>query len=150
MIEINGISHIQLTVSNFEKCVPFYEALLGYVGMKEAFKGDNMLYYVGGRTGIAIQRCDDKFKDENFVQTRIGLHHLCLRARTREDVDALHQFLIESNATVVQEPKEGPWVPGYYSLLFEDPDGIRLEINHIPGKRILEDGAEIVPSGDFT
>jgi hypothetical protein len=22
------------------------------------------------------------------------------------------------------------WAPAYYSMLFEDPDGIRLEINH--------------------
>ena len=33
-------------------------------------------------------------------------------------------------------------LPGYYSLLFEDPSGIRLEINHVPGKGLLEpDGA---------
>ena len=25
----------------------------------------------------------------------------------------------------------------YYSVLFEDPDGIRLEINHVPGKGLL-------------
>ncbi len=148
-MEINGISHIILTVANFDKCVPFYEALLEFVGMQEAFKGDNMLYYVGGRTGIAIQRCDDLYKNEKFVQSRIGLHHFCLRARTREDVDALYQFLVNSNATIVYAPKEGPWAPGYYSLLFEDPDGIRLEINHIPGKRILEEGAKFDPSSDY-
>ena len=27
--------------------------------------------------------------------------------------------------------------PGYYSVLFEDPDGIRLEVNHVPGKGLL-------------
>ena len=26
---------------------------------------------------------------------------------------------------------------GYYSVLFEDPDGIRLEVNHVPGKGLL-------------
>jgi hypothetical protein len=30
-------------------------------------------------------------------------------------------------------------------MLFEDPDGIRLEINHIPGKRILEEGEKFNP-----
>ena len=29
------------------------------------------------------------------------------------------------------------WAPGYYSLLYEDPDGIRLELNHVPGKVLL-------------
>lgn len=37
-------------------------------------------------------------------------------------------------------PEEGSWVPGYYSILFEDPDGIRLELNHVPGKGNLTEG----------
>ena len=27
-----------------------------------------------------------------------------------------------------------PASPGYYSVLFEDPDGIRIEANFVPGK----------------
>ncbi len=30
-----------------------------------------------------------------------------------------------------------PWVPGYYFLLFEDPDGIRLKLNHVPRTGLL-------------
>jgi hypothetical protein len=33
--------------------------------------------------------------------------------------------------------------PGYYSVLFEDPDGTRLEINHVPGKGLLAPGRKI-------
>ena len=33
--------------------------------------------------------------------------------------------------------------PGYYSVLFEDPDGTRLEINHVPGKGLLTPGTQI-------
>ena len=40
-------------------------------------------------------------------------------------------------ATIVHAPEDGPWAPGYYSVLFEDPDGIRLEVNHVPGKGLL-------------
>jgi len=68
-----------------------------------------------------------------------GLHHLCFRARAREDVDAVHTYLLESEATVVHPPEDGEWAPGYYSVLFEDPDGIRLEVNHVPGKGLLAD-----------
>ena len=35
--------------------------------------------------------------------------------------------------------EEDGFAPGYYSVLFEDPDGIRLEINHVPGKGLLAD-----------
>ena len=74
-----------------------------------------------------------------FVQERVGLHHLCFRARTREDVDTFHEFVVELGATIVHPPEEGAWAPGYYSVLCEDPDGIRLEMNFVPGKGLLED-----------
>ena len=51
-----------------------------------------------------------------------------------DDNRALHWTL---GATIIRAPREDQWAPGYYSLLFEDPDGIRLEINHVPGKGLL-------------
>ncbi len=73
-----------------------------------------------------------------IAQTRVGLHHVCFRARERREVDELHDFLVERGAVIVHPPEEGEWAPGYYSLLFEDPDGVRLEINHVPGKGLLK------------
>ena len=72
-----------------------------------------------------------------FEQGRVGLHHLCFRARERADVDALHDFLCAMDTTIIRAPREDSWAPGYYSVLFEDPDGIRLELNHVPGKGLL-------------
>jgi hypothetical protein len=45
-------------------------------------------------------------------------------------------------ANIVHGPREDVWVPGYYSILFEDPDGIRLELNYVPGKGVFEPGVE--------
>lgn len=136
-MEINGIAHVMLTVSRFEECAPFYRRLLGFLGLRPVIDTDGMLYCVGGRTAFGIQRCDEAHAGERFVQRRVGLHHVCFRAREREDVDRLHAFLVEQGATIVHPPEEGAWAPGYYSALFEDPDGIRLEINHVPGKGLL-------------
>ena len=72
-----------------------------------------------------------------FEQNRVGLHHLCFRARERADVDELHNFVVTLGAKIIRAPREDQWAPGYYSLLFEDPDGIRLELNHVPGKGLL-------------
>ena len=58
-------------------------------------------------------------------------------------IDALHGFLVARNAAIVHPPEEAAFAPGYYSVLFEDPDGIRLEINHVPGKGLLTD----IPKG---
>ncbi len=136
-MEINGIAHVMLTVSDFDTCLPFYEQLLVFLGLKPVIKMDGMLYCVGGRTAIGIVKADDRYRNERFVQLRIGLHHVCFRARERADVDALHTFLLGLGAKIVHPPEEGPWAPGYYSVLFEDPDGTRLEMNHVPGKGLL-------------
>ena len=79
------------------------------------------------------------------MQQRVGLHHLCLRARSREDVDRCAALLKEMNATIVRGPMEGPWASGYYYVLFEDPDGIRLEVNFVPGAGLLAKGAQFNP-----
>lgn len=136
-MEINGVAHVMLTVGDFEACLPFYERLLTFLGLTPVIKVDGMLYCVGGRTAIGIVKAEDRPRGERFVQLRVGLHHLCLRARERADVDALHEFLVGMGATIVHPPEEGAWAPGYYSVLFEDPDGIRLEVNHVPGKGLL-------------
>lgn len=136
-MEINGIAHVMLTVSNFELCQPFYEKILTLMGLKPVINTDGMLYCVGGRTAVGIMRAEEKYRSERFAQFRVGLHHVCFRARERADVDALYDCLRQIGAKIVHPPEEGPWAPGYYSILFEDPDGIRLEMNHVPGKGLL-------------
>ena len=37
----------------------------------------------------------------------------------------------------------------YYSVLFEDPVGTRLEVNHVPGKGVLADGVSFDPGADY-
>jgi predicted lactoylglutathione lyase len=59
-------------------------------------------------------------------------------ARAREDVDTLYGFLQQTGATIVHPPEDGPFAPGYYSVLFEDPDGVRLECNFVPGRGLLD------------
>jgi catechol 2,3-dioxygenase-like lactoylglutathione lyase family enzyme len=140
-MEINGLAHMMLTVSNFDACLPFYEQLLVFLGLKPVIKGDSMLYCVGGRTAVGIVKAEDQHRTERFVQFRVGLHHVCFRARERADVDAAYAFLTSIGATIVHPPEDGPWAPGYYSVLFEDPDGIRLEINHVPGRGLLAESA---------
>jgi hypothetical protein len=86
-IEINGMAHVILTVSRFEIAREFSRKLLPEFGMKPVFDGEKLFYCVGARTAIGIEPCDPALAGERFVQQRVGLHHLCLRARSREDVD---------------------------------------------------------------
>jgi catechol 2,3-dioxygenase-like lactoylglutathione lyase family enzyme len=138
-MEINGIAHIMLTVSDFEACRPFYGKLLEYFGLTPVVDGDGYYYCVGGRTAVGVTRAEEKHRDERFEQRRVGLHHVCFRVRERGDIDDLYGFLQEIDAKIIHPPEDGAFAPGYYSILFEDPDGIRLEVNHVPGKGLLAD-----------
>jgi catechol 2,3-dioxygenase-like lactoylglutathione lyase family enzyme len=86
---------------------------------------------------------------ERFNQRRVGLHHLCLRARSRQDVDRCAAVLREMAATIIRGPEEGSWAPGYYSVLFEDPDGIRLEVCFVPGAGLLAAGTAFDPGPSY-
>ena len=149
MIDINGMAHVILTVSQFDLARAFYGKLLPELGMKPVVDGDKFFYCVGARTAIGIEACDPAFAGQRFVLQRVGLHHLCLRARSREDVDRCAALLKEMDATIVRGPTEGAWAPGYYYVLFEDPDGIRLEVNFVPGAGLLADGILFNPETGY-
>jgi catechol 2,3-dioxygenase-like lactoylglutathione lyase family enzyme len=136
-MEINGIAHIFLTASNFERSRAFYLKLLPFLGMTPVIDTDTTFYCVGGRTAVGIRAPSPEHAGARFEQERVGLHHLCFRARERADVDDLHAFLLGIGTRIIRPPREDEWAAGYYSLLFEDPDGIRLELNHVPGKGLL-------------
>ncbi|MDE2924273.1 MAG: VOC family protein [Acidobacteriota bacterium] len=148
-VGVNGIAHIQLTVRDPERGLPFWERLCNFLEMKTLIRGEDVLYCIGSRTGILVRAAPPDKRDRRFDQDRPGLHHLCFRARSRADVDAIYRFIeAELDATVVHGPEEGDrFAPGYYSILVEDPDGIRVEVNHVPGKGHFGEGGRLGPGG---
>ena len=136
-MEINGVAHTFLTVSDFERARAFYGELLPFLGMTVVMDIPGTFYCVGGRTAVRIREASEERRGDYFDQWRPGLHHLCFRSRTREGVDEAYDFLKQIGAKIVHDPEEAMWAPGYYSVLFEDPDGIRLEINYVPGRGLL-------------
>jgi catechol 2,3-dioxygenase-like lactoylglutathione lyase family enzyme len=139
-ITANGIAHIQLTVRDVAASRPFYHRLcVETLGMLVQYDVPGQVFYcIGGRTGVLIRNAAPEHRDAPFDQWRIGLHHFCFRLRSREDVDALHASMRDFGAKIVRAPDDGPWAPGYYSTLFEDPNGIRIEALFIPGSGNLD------------
>jgi catechol 2,3-dioxygenase-like lactoylglutathione lyase family enzyme len=129
--------------------LPFWEQLCHFLAMKTLIKGPDVLYCIGSRTGILVRAAVPEKRTSRFDQDRAGLHHFCFRARERADVDAVHRFLVEQlQARIIHAPEEGArFAPGYYSVLFEDPDGIRVEVNHVPGKGHFGERGRLGPGG---
>jgi catechol 2,3-dioxygenase-like lactoylglutathione lyase family enzyme len=148
-MEVNGIAHIFVTAGDFKRAREFYSRLLPFLGLKPVLDTEGYYYCVGGRTAFGVSAPAPEHAGQRFVQNRVGLHHVCFRARERADIDTVHEFLKSIDAKIVHGPQEDGFAPGYYSVLFEDPDGIRLEVNHVPGRGLLEPGTEFNRSGKY-
>ena len=148
-VEVNGIAHIQLTVVNVDACLTFWEGLCHFLEMQTLIKGDDVLYCRGSRTGILVRGAPADKRDIRFDQDRPGLHHFCFRCRSAEDVDRIYEYVVaQSDINMIHGPQEGShFAPGYYSILFEDPDGIRVEFNHVPGKGHFGDQGRLGSAG---
>jgi len=68
-ISINGMAHVILTVSQFEKARAFYISLLPAFGMALVHDGPDFCYHVGARTAIGVRKCDPEFSGERFGGT---------------------------------------------------------------------------------
>ncbi|MBO6557676.1 MAG: VOC family protein [Pseudomonadales bacterium] len=149
-VEVNGIAHIQMTVNNIEACMPFWEGLCHFLEMKTLVKNETTLYCIGSRTGILIREAPEDKKHVVFDQDTSGLHHFCFRARSNEDIDAIYNFIVREFPEIkfMRGPELGDhFAPGYYSILFEDPDGIRVEFNYVPGKGHFGDKGRLGENG---
>ena len=111
---------------------------------------EDVIYCIGSRTGILVRAAPMENRSAAFDQNQSGLHHFCFRARSPEDVDEIYRFLeSEADIRMVHGPEDGShFAPGYYSILFEDPDGIRVEVTHVPGAGHLGPGGRLGPGGE--
>ena len=150
-LHINGIAHIALNVSNISKSKLFYDKILPHLGMKLVHSSIKSFYYIGGRTGVLIQQLNKESLEGNkkFSQNNLGLHHLCFRMKSKIAIDTFYKILLNANCNIIRGPLSGDCVPGYYYLLFEDPDNIRLEVNYVPDKGVFENKVKFNPSDDY-
>ena len=131
-----GVHHVDLVVSSIERSLPFYRELLGPLGWHriaevEGERGETIWYLGGAGTGIGLREAQ---ASGDYDRYRIGLHHLALEAGSRAVVDERYEWLLEQGARIETPPREYGYMPGYYAVFFYDPDGIKLEIMHIPDR----------------
>jgi glyoxylase I family protein len=134
------IHHIDLNVSDLERSRAFYGRILleiGYRPIDYSGPGEPAGYdWISPATsGVCLSiglygAGNRSAKHDRFAP---GIHHLALRADSREKVDQLYQTLLQMKAEVLDPPKDYPkYEPGYYAVFFLDPDGIKLEYVFTP------------------
>jgi catechol 2,3-dioxygenase-like lactoylglutathione lyase family enzyme len=132
MMEVLGLDHVDLTVNDLPRSIAFYEKLLGTLGFRRVPHA-TYVAWANAHMGIGLHVAADAEAGAHFDRYRVGLHHLALRVKSRDDVDRLHDFLLREGVTVLDPPAEYPeYGPQYYAVFFADPDGMKLEVVHFP------------------
>jgi glyoxylase I family protein len=131
-----GVHHVDLVVSSIERSLPFYRDLLGplgWHGVSETTgeRGEVIWYLWGPGSSIGIREAQGD-RTQPYDRYEVGLHHLALEAGSRSAVDDRTDWLRAQGAEIESEPEEYWYQPGYYAVFFYDPDGIKLEIVHVP------------------
>lgn len=128
-----GFDHVDLTVNEMGRSVPFYEKVLGELGFSRVPDSGESAIFATAVVALAIRAKREGDADAVFDRYRVGLHHWALRASSRADVDAFHEFLLKQEVEVLDAPREYPeYGENYYAVFFADPDGMKLELVHFP------------------
>ncbi|NJL23549.1 MAG: bleomycin resistance protein [Leptolyngbyaceae cyanobacterium SM1_3_5] len=130
---LGTLNHLAITVSDRTRSEPFYDAILTWMGYEQVERTEDFtLWWLAGAGAIEIVQGDRECQNPQHDRYSPGLHHVALNADSREQVDTFHQKLMELGATILDAPAEYSYSPGYYAVFFADPDGIKLELVHMP------------------
>jgi glyoxylase I family protein len=133
---IGSMNHIRLTVTDIPRAQRFYDPLLRFLGYRLVEQSDSRLAWAAMMPGGSLQwvilslvsdagaRAHDRYSP--------GLHHFAWNADSRAEVDRFHALLLDVGAKVLDAPSEYSYESGYYAVFFSDPDGMKLEVVHVP------------------
>ncbi len=135
-VDVIGIDHIYITVSNLSRSEKFYDdvmSLLGFKKSKGPVGGDPHIHYFNRHYGFSIRPARNL--DNKFDSYSPGLHHFCFRVDNKNDVDLVAEGLLELKIEFDQPKFYPEYSPDYYAIFFVDPDGIRLEVTNFRENR---------------
>jgi glyoxylase I family protein len=136
---MHGMHHLDLVVSDLERSVAFYRELLGPLGYVRdgditGERGERVVYigHISAHTAVGLRERQSNAHAIPYDRYAVGVHHIAFGAPSRDVVDERAAWLRERGATIESEPAEYDYIAGYYAVFFYDPDGIKLEIVHVP------------------
>lgn len=131
-IKTTKLSHIDLNVSDYKKSVLFYDLILLTMGWEKLSSQKTHTAYSDGTLKIILSPVEEKYLQEGFHRKRVGLNHLAIYAQTKEVVDLFYKEVLVANGipTLYEDKPMGD--KKYYSVFFEDPDRLKLEVVYAP------------------
>jgi glyoxylase I family protein len=143
-VEILGIDHIYITVSDLERSLIFYDKLMQLLGFKKgtnSIGGQPHVHYFNRVIQYTIRPAKpDARRHDPFVP---GLHHICFQVADKNIVDEIAQGLEALGIEFCAPRIYSEYGADYYAIFFKDLDGIELEIvNRRHVRNIISDNWE--------
>lgn len=136
MPALAGLDHLYLTVTDLARAEAFYDTVLLRVLQcrKNRFTlgGDAHVQYYGRHFGIVIRPARSDRPHDPYTA---GLHHLCLRVESIDDVRDVAVQLQAAGIAATDAALHGDYAPDYWATFFTDPDGLRLEVTNYRQER---------------
>lgn len=141
-LEVLGLDHVYVTVSDVERSEQFYDPVMRALGFKKGtlpIAGEPHVHYFNRVMQYTLRPARGGSAPADAYATG-ALHHLCFRVRDRAAVDEA-QRVLGGLGVVSSTPALYPeYRPDYYATFFEDPDGIRLEVvSDTEGRRLVRE-----------
>ena len=131
----NGIDHLMINANDYDQAVRFYGWLMPRIGYpnSESFSDPSpMTGYYGDCGSLWVVSSDPLHRSETFDKGRVGLREIAFRAESRRQIDDLARDIPSRGGRILDPARKYDYRPGYYSVFFTDPDGLKLEVVHYP------------------
>ncbi len=136
MTPVIGIDHLYITVSDLDRSRAFYDAVfLGVLGFRRnefTLGVDLHVQYYNRHFGYVLRPARVLQPHEPYAP---GLHHLCLRVDSVDEVRAVSAALNAAGIAATPAALHDQYAPDYWATFFTDPDGIRLEVTNYRAER---------------
>ena len=114
-----GLTHLAIAVRDIKRTLEFYQKVFDMT----------VMYHEKDMIQLTTPGCHDILVFEEKTNFRFGdsggIAHFGFRIREANDIEEMHQKLVEAGAVIIEK---GEFVPGSPYLFFKDPDGYTIEI----------------------
>lgn len=133
-LALGSMNHLGITVSDLAASTErFYRPLLDFLGYSEVERTAEMsLWIASGGFAVNLWQAHREHAGKAAERYAPGFHHFAFNADCREAVDRCYEMLQREGIEVTDAPAEYDYVPGYYAVFFNDPDGLKYELVFIP------------------
>jgi len=135
MVEVIGVDHIYISVSDYQASEKFYDTVMQVLDFrKQAFQlnDENHIQYYNRHFGYVIRPAHSNKQYDPYAP---GLHHLCFRVESENDVMQAAKALKDKKINISEPKHYSEYAPDYFAFFFVDPDGLQLEVTNFRQER---------------